>query len=374
MIKYEFKGETYYYHNGKYVDSNFIEVDISTRQELVKMTGIPVNEETVRKRTQTTNNVYRRTLTPIQQTNPYIGMRKETQQNYTTAKYQEPNLDNFEEKERKQKTASVENKKVDEIVIPGLKEPKMSDYGLTQRDIDRFNELMAQYKAEDDRQWKRKKEYENERDSSFVKAIVTFIVVLILFVAIGQSTGAAVGGFIVGFLVAWFVREMLCPKQEFGTITRSRYIDDNLYNKVTAYKNAVDSYNGAVRQTSKSYWDNMNGFDFEEAVAKLFRRKGATAIVTQKQGDHGIDIEVQYKGVWYAVQCKHHANPVGPGPVRELRGVVQGKYKKGIFVSLNGYTQAVRDENSIADNRVILIDRSKLIRIAMSESLDTYLL
>ena len=368
MIKYELKGETYYYFNGKYVDSNFIEVDVLTRQELVKLTGIPVKDEHIKRRAnQVQSGVFRRNLDPVAKTNPYITLQHNTKQ--------EPpiNESNKTIVHNKETIKSIETKKDDSIVIPGLKEPKMSDYGLTQGDVDKYNNLMAQYKAEDDRQWKQKKEYEDARASSFVKALVTFMIVIVLFVAIGQSTGAAVGGFIVGFLVAWFVREVLCPKQEFGTITRSRYIDDNLYDKVTAYKNAVASYNGAIKQTSQSYWNNMDGFAFEEAVAKLFRRKGATAIVTQKQGDHGIDIEVQYKGVWYAVQCKHHMNPVGPGPVRELRGVVQGKFEKGIFVSLNGYTQAVRDENSTADKRVILLDRSKLTRIAMSDNLDLFL-
>ena len=366
MIKYELKGETYYYFNGKYVDSNFIEVDVLTRQELVKLTGIPVKDEHIKRRAnQVQSGVFRRNLDPVAKTNPYI-----TLQHKARAPINESNKTIVHNKET---IKSVETKKDDSIVIPGLKEPKMSDYGLTQGDIDRFNELMAQYKAAEDNQWKAKREYEDARDSSFWKAFVTFFAVSIIIAWIGNSVGWGVAGMIIGFLVAWFVREVLCPKQEFGTITRSRYIDDNLYNKVTEYKNAVDSYNGAIKQTSQSYWNNMDGFAFEEAVAKLFRRKGATAIVTQKQGDHGIDIEVQYKGVWYAVQCKHHATPVGPGPVRELRGVVQGKFEKGIFVSLNGYTQAVRDENSTADKRVILLDRSKLTRIAMSDNLDLFL-
>ena len=117
----------------------------------------------------------------------------------------------------------------------------------------------------------------------------------------------------------------------------------------------------------------MEGYEFEEAVAELFRKVGARAVVTRKSGDHGIDIMVTYKDIKYAVQCKHHSNPVGPAPLRELRGVIQGEFSKGIFVSLNGYSLSALSENRSAEKKLILLNREKLIRIAETQNLDLYL-
>lgn len=117
----------------------------------------------------------------------------------------------------------------------------------------------------------------------------------------------------------------------------------------------------------------MGGFEFEKAVAELFRKYGATAIVTPKVGDYGIDIEAEYKGVRYAIQCKHHWNQVGPAPLRELRGVLDNGFEKGIFVSLNGYSTQAYEENTTTSKPLILLTREKLMRINELRSLDEFL-
>ena len=77
------------------------------------------------------------------------------------------------------------------------------------------------------------------------------------------------------------------------------------------------------------------------------------SIYVLKPGDYGIDIIVEYEKK-YAVQCKHHSNPVGPAPLRELRGVVEVEFDKRIFVSLNGYTKQAKSENYSAYRKLIL--------------------
>jgi len=112
---------------------------------------------------------------------------------------------------------------------------------------------------------------------------------------------------------------------------------------------------------------------FEKAVSDLFSALGAKTIVTSKSGDYGIDIIVEYEEKKYAVQCKHHSNPVGPAPLRELRGVVEGEFDKGIFVSLNGYTKQAKSENYSAHRKLILLDKNSLIRMAETNNMELFL-
>ncbi|HII78848.1 MAG TPA: restriction endonuclease, partial [Methanosarcina sp.] len=57
--------------------------------------------------------------------------------------------------------------------------------------------------------------------------------------------------------------------------------------------------------------ENLNGFEFEELVADIFRKKGfKNVIVTQRTNDGGKDItmdEVTYSGevIKVVVECKH---------------------------------------------------------------------
>ena len=62
----------------------------------------------------------------------------------------------------------------------------------------------------------------------------------------------------------------------------------------------------------KNWWWRLDGWEFEEEVAKVFRLNGYSAEVTKKTGDGGADL-IMFKGdEKYAVQCKHwrHEVPV----------------------------------------------------------------
>lgn len=89
----------------------------------------------------------------------------------------------------------------------------------------------------------------------------------------------------------------------------------------------------------KSWWWRLDGWEFEEEVAKIFRLNGYTAEVTKKTGDGGADIILYKDKDKYAVQCKHWRQEVPVSCVRELKGVQEDLCaNKLIMVASSGVT------------------------------------
>ena len=121
-------------------------------------------------------------------------------------------------------------------------------------------------------------------------------------------------------------------------------------------------------------FDIMDGHQFEYFCAEVLKDNGFTFVeVTQKSGDHGVDILANKGGVRYAIQCKCYSKNVGNKAVQEA---YSGKdiYKANIAVVLtNRYftEQAKRDAQKL---KVELWDRTKLlyfIRHAKREGAET---
>lgn len=124
-----------------------------------------------------------------------------------------------------------------------------------------------------------------------------------------------------------------------------------------------------------NYWKSLDGYKFEEEVAKLYQEFGYETKVTKKSGDGGIDIIMKNKsGEKIFVQCKNHANPVPVNVARELLGVMTAHgVKKGILVCSNGITKEGHEltkKNSIelvTNNQ--LVTMSKVINSRLSNDL-----
>ena len=62
----------------------------------------------------------------------------------------------------------------------------------------------------------------------------------------------------------------------------------------------------------------MDGWDFEEYVAKLLKKNGFRHVeVTSGSKDQGVDILADRDGISYAVQCKHYDGKVPNKAVQE---------------------------------------------------------
>ena len=92
------------------------------------------------------------------------------------------------------------------------------------------------------------------------------------------------------------------------------------------------------------WWWSLDGWQFEQEVARVFRFHGYKATVTKGSRDGGVDIILKKNGKTYIVQCKHYQTPVSPEPVRALWGCrYDFKADKVIMVASSGLTQASRE-------------------------------
>jgi restriction system protein len=117
----------------------------------------------------------------------------------------------------------------------------------------------------------------------------------------------------------------------------------------------------------RSYWERLNGYQFEMEAAEILKRHQFDARVTRGSADGGVDIEVTRNGLKGVVQCKAHVACVGPHVVRDLYGVIHHSGADfGIIVSLGGFTQAAID--FARSKPILFVDVSDLI--AMQEGQD----
>ena len=70
----------------------------------------------------------------------------------------------------------------------------------------------------------------------------------------------------------------------------------------------------------RQWWWTLDGWQFEQEVANVFRMNGYNAKVTKGSGDGGVDIILKKDGKTSIVQCKHYQSPVPPEPIRALWG------------------------------------------------------
>jgi restriction system protein len=135
----------------------------------------------------------------------------------------------------------------------------------------------------------------------------------------------------------------------------------------------------------KHILDNLNGFEFEELMADVFRKKGFKNVeVTQRTNDGGKDIimdEVTPSGevIKVLVECKHHKSGVGRPVVQKFHSAVStlefpGK-KKGYIVSSGTFTESAIEAVQVINNqhnnlKLELIDGKKLKEIACDLGLD----
>ena len=226
-----------------------------------------------------------------------------------------------------------------------MKKPELKDFNLSKSDFEKLENQKQLYE-------KNKNLYiENKRNNSKkALAIVIIFSLLIAIFTVGSTEDDIVpammlvyGGTASFFIYLFFVKYEISNKKNNEIYYQC--VNQSLENRIRAYNNAICEYEREKEKISRQFWIDLSGYAFEKEVAKLYERLGYTTQVTQKSGDGGVDIILKKDNEKIAIQCKHHAKPVGPAPVRELMGVVASHdYDRGIFVSLNGFTSTVYKE------------------------------
>lgn len=91
----------------------------------------------------------------------------------------------------------------------------------------------------------------------------------------------------------------------------------------------------------QAWWWTLDGWQFEQEVARVFRLNGYNTTVTKGSGDGGVDIILKKENYKAIVQCKHHHNLLSPEPVRALWGIKDDwSADEVIMVASSGLTSA----------------------------------
>lgn len=257
-----------------------------------------------------------------------------------------------------------------------MKKPELSDFGLTQEKLNIYEKQESNYYNRLDEHCKNVKSV--KKTIIWISLILT-LVVLIINIAIGfeDVEGA---GITLGICAFWDITVVFyCFQSLDATIwnigenkkseIRRQTINISLEKAIEEYNKALREYEHYLKKCSIDFWNSLNGLEFEKEIAKLFKVQGYDVTITPATADGGVDIVLIKNDERIAVQCKHHAKPVGPNDVRALQGVVASQnYSKGIFVSLNGFTSTVHQEVKGGKVHIELLELDDILEMAKGDS------
>ena len=110
----------------------------------------------------------------------------------------------------------------------------------------------------------------------------------------------------------------------------------------------------------KEFWYGLSGLDTEDELDKVFEKLGFETELTPPSNDEGIDHILNGEIV---VQTKNQQKKVTRPDLQRFWGSWKDSHKKGIFVSINGYTDTC--EEFVKDKPILLYDVDDVI--GMSE-------
>lgn len=231
-----------------------------------------------------------------------------------------------------------------------MKQPMLSDYGLSDSDIEQIRSKIRQNIS-----------LKNSCGYSFL--IVNYVIV----VALLWSRFGLLGSFLVGFVVLCFLccvwgvvyifieplvdkyfneRELRIPGASLLEKYESKLAKYEEYKEKKRIEEEKRKAREELERKRRSwkYWTELSPFEFENEIAELYRRNGYDARVTPATNDGGIDIILSKGRTDILVQCKKHNSKVGPAPARELYGVMSSRgVRKGFLVCPAGFTSGAYD-------------------------------
>lgn len=147
-----------------------------------------------------------------------------------------------------------------------------------------------------------------------------------------------------------------------GLVIRGRTlsVDHAQYRAEIQHRNAIAHWEWQRAHCGIDAVDAMNGTDFEERLAVLFRSLGWEVAPTRTSGDFGADLVCIKWAETLVVQAKRSGSPVGVGAVQEVRAA-ESYYSasRSVVITNNTFTRSAKE---LAErNHVALWDRDRLI-------------
>lgn len=209
--------------------------------------------------------------------------------------------------------------------IPKYKEPpKLSDFGLPYDAKEIIDAAEAKWATRIKR----------------IKNIAFFSILLIALYLLYTQTESIIITIFFGAIIAFWLGVIIMIVFDKLDSGPKEIVD--IKSKYKEYDTAVKAYSYWREMEDFTFWNNLDGYQFEREIASLFRNQGYNATVTKGSGDGGVDVILTKYNERIAVQCKAHSNPVGPAVIRDLYGTMtSGGYTKAILVSKSGFTKGV---------------------------------
>jgi restriction system protein len=128
------------------------------------------------------------------------------------------------------------------------------------------------------------------------------------------------------------------------------------------WRQRQQTHSGLVR-LDREELQALHPREFEQYVARLFRRKGYRVKLRGRSGDQGVDLElIQPSGKRAVVQCKRYQRTISPDVVRDLYGtLIHERVAHAFLVTTADISAASREW--AAGKPITLIDGEALGRI-----------
>jgi len=117
------------------------------------------------------------------------------------------------------------------------------------------------------------------------------------------------------------------------TEQRERYIEK-----------ARDNWKRYYKLKNLSGLDDLNGIEFEVAIAGLYEYKGYNVEITKASGDFGVDVIAKKGSEILAIQAKRYSGKVGIKAVQEVSaGALYYKATKAIVITNSFFTEQAKE-------------------------------
>ena len=107
---------------------------------------------------------------------------------------------------------------------------------------------------------------------------------------------------------------------------------------------------GDRRKSLKKILMTINPYNFEKLAQLVLRESGFMEVeITKKSGDGGFD----GKGILrlnnlismpIIFECKRYTNPIGAEKMRNFRGAMEGRAKRGLYITTSTFSRGAREE------------------------------
>ena len=116
----------------------------------------------------------------------------------------------------------------------------------------------------------------------------------------------------------------------------------------------------------KEFWFGLNGLDTEKELNKVFEKLGYKSELTPIGCDEGLDHILDDEIV---VQTKNQKRKTSRPDLQKFRGSMKD-YEKGIFVSINGFTNTCEKYVQTLDRQILLYDVNDVIGMSEGKKLE----